>query len=95
MKDAKRKSTVTMLSAAALSGLLAGTVAPGCAGAPRSGVSAASTQPGTAAARQPTERHFCEGSNSCKGQGGCHTGDNGCRGKNSCKGKGGCFTLFG
>jgi hypothetical protein len=28
--------------------------------------------------------------NSCKGQGGCKTGDSGCAGKNSCKGKGGC-----
>jgi hypothetical protein len=28
--------------------------------------------------------------NSCKGQGGCKSGDSGCAGKNSCKGKGGC-----
>jgi hypothetical protein len=28
--------------------------------------------------------------NSCKGQGGCKTGDMGCKGKNDCKGKGGC-----
>jgi hypothetical protein len=28
--------------------------------------------------------------NSCKGQGGCKTGDMGCKGQNSCKGKGGC-----
>jgi hypothetical protein len=28
--------------------------------------------------------------NSCKGQGGCSSGDMGCSGKNSCKGKGGC-----
>jgi uncharacterized membrane protein len=30
----------------------------------------------------------CEGVNSCKGQGACHTASNGCAGKNSCKGKG-------
>ena len=35
-------------------------------------------------------KHDCAGKNSCKGQGGCKTGDNGCSGKNSCKGKGGC-----
>ena len=28
--------------------------------------------------------------NSCKGKGGCKSGDGGCAGKNSCKGKGGC-----
>jgi hypothetical protein len=36
--------------------------------------------------------HSCRGMNSCKGKGGCHSGDNGCMGKNSCKGKGGCRT---
>ena len=35
-------------------------------------------------------KHDCAGKNTCKGQGGCKTGDNGCSGKNSCKGKGGC-----
>jgi hypothetical protein len=38
------------------------------------------------------EKHGCKGMNSCKGKGGCKTGDNGCKGKNSCKGKGGCAT---
>jgi hypothetical protein len=32
------------------------------------------------------------GQNSCKGNGGCKSSDNGCKGKNSCKGKGGCAT---
>lgn len=95
MKDPKRLSKITMLSAAAFAGILAGAGAPGCASAPQSGVSSASTQPGTAVARHPTEHHLCQGQNSCKGQGGCHTGNNGCKGKNTCKGKGGCFTLFG
>jgi hypothetical protein len=35
-------------------------------------------------------KHDCAGKNSCKGTGGCKTGDNGCKGQNSCKGKGGC-----
>ena len=37
-------------------------------------------------------KHACAGQNSCKGEGGCKTGDAGCKGKNSCKGKGGCAT---
>lgn len=36
------------------------------------------------------EKHDCKGQNTCKGKGGCSSGDNGCAGKNSCKGKGGC-----
>ena len=36
------------------------------------------------------DKHACSGMNSCKGAGGCKTGDGGCAGKNSCKGKGGC-----
>jgi hypothetical protein len=36
------------------------------------------------------EKNICKGHNSCKGKGGCKTGDAGCAGKNSCKGKGGC-----
>ena len=38
------------------------------------------------------DKHACQGQNSCKGKGGCKTGDNGCKAKNSCKGKGGCAT---
>ena len=30
----------------------------------------------------------CEGVNSCKGKGGCHSASNACAGKNGCKGKG-------
>jgi hypothetical protein len=42
--------------------------------------------------KQGTEKHACKGHNSCKGKGGCKSGDNGCKGENSCKGKGGCAT---
>lgn len=38
------------------------------------------------------EKHACKGMNSCKGKGGCSSGDAGCKGKNTCKGKGGCAT---
>ena len=41
-------------------------------------------------AADKTPKHVCKGANTCKGQGGCKTGDAGCAGKNSCKGKGGC-----
>ncbi|HEY2124327.1 MAG TPA: hypothetical protein VGG94_02590 [Chthoniobacterales bacterium] len=43
-------------------------------------------------ASHKADKHACKGNNSCKGKGGCKTGDNGCKGKNSCKGKGGCAT---
>lgn len=36
------------------------------------------------------DKHDCKGMNSCKGKGGCKSGDMGCKGKNTCKGKGGC-----
>lgn len=42
------------------------------------------------AAATAAEKHACKGMNSCKGNGGCNSGDAGCGGKNSCKGKGGC-----
>jgi hypothetical protein len=48
--------------------------------------------PGTNATAADTGKHDCKGKNTCKGQGGCKTGDNGCKGKNSCSGKGGCKT---
>ena len=55
-------------------GLLAGTQLPRVASAGEDG----------------GDKHACKGLNSCKGQGGCATGDGGCAGKNSCKGHGGC-----
>lgn len=46
----------------------------------------------SAYAKKAPELHVCKGFNSCKGKGGCSSGDAGCAGKNSCKGKGGCAT---
>ena len=72
----------TIVISAAMAGLLAGTmVNTGCTSKDESGVSSSSTA---------TDKHDCKGMNSCKGKGGCTTGDMGCKGKNSCKGKGGC-----
>ena len=66
-----------------MAGLVAGSVLTitGCA-SDNSGKAAASDS--------AMNKHDCKGLNSCKGQGGCNSGDMGCKGKNSCKGKGGC-----
>jgi hypothetical protein len=82
--------------AAAMAGLLAGsgtsfatTVSSTSNG---SGVNAAALFGDKNDKDKDQEKHVCKGHNSCKGKGGCKSGDNGCRGKNSCKGKGGCAT---
>jgi hypothetical protein len=72
----------TLIISAAMAGLVAGTTGiTGCSTDSKAGSSASDTA---------TSKHDCKGLNSCKGQGGCNTGDMGCKGKNSCKGKGGC-----
>jgi hypothetical protein len=78
-------STKSLVMAAAMTGLLSGTVAR---------VNAQDTSQPTkdTAKKAVPEKHACAGKNSCKGKGGCSSGDNGCKGKNSCKGKGGCAT---
>ena len=88
----KRQSTTkALLAGAAIAGILSGGLV--------AKVSAAtSTQPGktvTAAGvladeKKPDADHGCAGKNTCKGKGGCKSGDGGCAGKNTCKGKGGC-----
>jgi hypothetical protein len=99
------KNTKMMLAAAAMGGLLAGATsrlsASTTAVAPTGSaiVSSHSSTPtaratasraGVQLADGTTDKHDCKGQNSCKGKGGCKTGDNGCKGKNSCKSKGGC-----
>jgi hypothetical protein len=85
-----------LLLTAALSGLVGGTsVAAQTANSHTSGQAAAkafSAKAGLRYTGQDTSKHSCKGKNTCKGTGGCKTGDNGCKGKNSCKGKGGCAT---
>jgi hypothetical protein len=83
------KSTRTIIAAAALAGLYAGSLALKA--------SASTTNAGTAVAHaddkaKDGKSHDCKGKNECKGQGGCKAGDNGCKGHNTCKGKGGCST---
>ena len=92
----KSKQTKAFLAAAALAGLLMGSdLRVSAATAPSSqqqtlkrsvaGASAVGLDDTT----QPAS-HDCKGKNTCIGQGGCKTGDQGCKGKNSCKGNGGC-----
>jgi len=72
----------TLIISAAIAGLVAGTTAvTGCSSSPKAGSSVSDSA---------ANKHDCKGLNSCKGQGGCKTGDMGCKGKNDCKGKGGC-----
>ena len=77
------KSTRFIITAAALTGLYAGSLSAKTLGA--------NSHAGTAASQDDGKsKHDCKGQNSCKGKGGCSSSDNGCKGKNSCKGKGGC-----
>ena len=82
-----------MLLTAALSGLIGGTsVAAKAASNGSTRVSAPHAGLMYTADDTKVEKHACKGKNSCKGNGGCSTGDQGCKGKNTCKGKGGCAT---
>ena len=82
------KSTRLIITAAAITGLYAGSLA--------SKSYAADDKAGPPAAKDDGKsKHDCKGKNSCKGQGGCGASDNGCKGKNSCKGKGGCASSMG
>jgi hypothetical protein len=73
----------TLVISAAMAGLLAGTLGT-------TGCSTSKDDSGASASSTASDKHDCKGLNSCKGKGGCNTGDMGCKGKNSCKGKGGC-----
>ncbi len=96
MKISKHSLVLT----AAFTGLLGGTMtrlnaAPAPWGTSNPTMSSASRLAGLLAGSSfddKTEKHACEGQNSCKGKGGCKASDNGCKSKNSCKGKGGCAT---
>ena len=77
----------TVIAGAAIAGLMSGSFAA------TSHTAVSTVKPGVSLeAAKAKEKHACQGQNSCKGKGGCKTGDNGCKAKNSCKGKGGCAT---
>jgi hypothetical protein len=77
-----------IIAGAAVAGLMSGAFAV------QTHAANSSAKPGISLQKMAdsTDKHACKGDNSCKGKGGCKTGDNGCKGKNSCKGKGGCAT---
>jgi hypothetical protein len=76
------KSTRLIITAAAITGLYAGSSMSKSYAADKAGT--------VAATDDGKSKHDCKGKNDCKGKGGCGSSDNGCKGKNSCKGKGGC-----
>jgi hypothetical protein len=80
----------SILASAAIAGLMSGSFAVQARAANSTGQAGTSLQ--QMADEGQKDVHTCKGQNSCKGKGGCTSGDNGCKGKNSCKGKGGCAT---
>jgi hypothetical protein len=86
----------SLLMTAAMSGLLTGATTILSASTTSTGANSISRAMGLSSSSSfddpKTDKHACKGQNSCKGKGGCKTGDNGCKGQNSCKGKGGCAT---
>ena len=79
----------SLLAGAAIAGLISGGFTAQLHAATNT-VTAKSAPTAGVLADKKGETHDCAGKNSCKGKGGCKSGDNGCAGKNSCKGKGGC-----
>jgi hypothetical protein len=80
----------TILAGAALAGILTGGFVAKVSAANSTGDRQVTNSAGEIADEKKGETHDCAGKNSCKGKGGCKSGDAGCAGKNSCKGKGGC-----
>ncbi len=78
---------ISILMAAAISGIVSG--------APAEGNTLASVQLDRSNDVQQLDdtkggKHGCKGQNACKGQGGCKTEKHACKGQNACKGQGGC-----
>jgi len=89
-------STTGLLAAAAFAGLISGATSHASASTTGTagfhGKSTLIAKAGTNARYMDGTTHDCKGKNTCKGTGGCSTGDQGCKGKNTCSGKGGCKT---
>ena len=86
------KSMKSLMMGAALAGFMAGNTAMAQTPSSTSNAFSSGSNLGQLSTCFFSDKHACKGQNSCKGTGGCKTGDNGCKGKNSCKGKGGCAT---
>ena len=92
----KRTSTTnTLLAGAAIAGLLGGSFAAKATAATVKPTKSSIAAAGVLADDKKGETHDCAGKNTCKGKGGCKSGDAGCAGKNTCKGKGGCGSTKG
>lgn len=93
------KSTRLLITAAAITGLYAGSLASRALAEDTAGKPAAKDQAKDKSSCKGKDgckaAHDCKGKNDCKGKGGCASSDNGCKGKNSCKGKGGCASSMG
>ena len=83
-------TTKTILAAAALAGIVTGSFTAQARAASSNADRQFTSDAGQVAEKEKGETHDCAGKNSCKGKGGCKSGDGGCAGKNTCKGKGGC-----
>jgi hypothetical protein len=80
-----KQTSRTLIVAAAMTGLIAGSTLPEGRGQSTNAV------PGKVApSKKAPKLHDCAGQNDCKGIGGCKNDAHACKFKNSCKGKGGC-----
>jgi len=80
-----KRTSRTLIIAAAVSGLMSGAVLQQTQADPTNAA------PGKIAPiKKAPKIHDCAGQNDCKGIGGCKTESHACKFKNSCKGKGGC-----
>ena len=87
----RHTTTKNILAGAAIAGLIAGGALKLHAAQPTKTDSSKSLAGLLADEKKDKgDTHDCAGKNSCKGKGGCKSGDKGCAGKNTCKGKGGC-----
>jgi len=88
------KSTRLIITAAAMAGLYAGSLAVRAHAADNAGTPAAKDDSKDKSSCKGKDgckgTASCKGHNDCAGKGGCKTADHDCKGKNSCKGKGGC-----
>jgi hypothetical protein len=84
-KTIMKRTSRTLLVAAAVSGLISGAAIQQGQGDPTNAV------PGKVApVKKSPKVESCAGQNDCKGIGGCKTDAHACKFQNSCKGKGGC-----
>jgi hypothetical protein len=80
-----KRTSRTLMMAAAVTGLISGTAIQQGHGDPTNAA------PGKVAPVQKAPKvQSCAGQNDCKGIGGCKTEAHACKFKNDCKGKGGC-----